>query len=145
MDKTVHLLKWLGSILAGILGFFIGDANPLIFALISFMVIDYITGVIYAGVTHTLSSHIGFKGIWKKFVIILIVSIAHIIDVTIIKEGNTLQSMTAFFYIANEGISILENAVNLGLPVPGILKRILLQIKEKSDERSSAEQHEKTE
>lgn len=139
MERWLYLLRGFCTLVAGVFGFLYGNATPLLLALITFMIIDYITGVICAAIKHELSSSVGAKGIIKKIVIILIVAIAHIVDTTIIKEGSTMETMTAFFYLANEGISILENAVFLGLPVPNGLKKLLLQVKEETDEGTPTE------
>lgn len=133
MDNIYAGVRNIGALIAGAVGFFIGNATPLLYALLAFMFIDYITGVICAIVKHELSSEVGAKGIFKKFLIILIVCVAHIIDAVIIKEGNTMQAMVAFFYLANEGVSILENAAFLGLPIPSQLQKMLLQLKKESD------------
>lgn len=134
METIFKYLRGFGSLIAGAIGFCIGNGTPMLYALLAFMVIDYITGVICAASKHELSSAIGAKGIFKKVIIVLIVSIAHIVDAVIIKEGDTMQSMTAFFYIANEGISILENAAWLGLPIPNALQKILLQLKKDEED-----------
>ena len=137
MERCFYILRGFCTLVAGVFGFLYGNATPLLLALIAFMIIDYITGVICAAIKHELSSSVGAKGIIKKIVIILIIAIAHMVDATIIKEGSTMETMTTFFYLANEGVSILENAVFLGLPVPKGLKKLLLQVREENDEGTS--------
>lgn len=123
-DKIKYSLALLGMVH----GVIFGEMNSLYIALIIFVVIDYITGVLDAIYTHTLSSEIGYKGIFKKVCIFILVAVGNVIDVYIIKEGAAVRSSVIFFYIANEGISILENVVTLGLPVPEKLYQILKNI-----------------
>lgn len=100
------------------------------YTLLVFIVIDYITGVMVAIVNHTLSSRIGYKGIFQKLVIFMLVGLANLLDTTILKNGNILKTTVTFFYIFNEGISLLENATKLGLPIPEKFKSILKEIKD---------------
>ena len=115
--------------IGGFIGWFLGGCDGLLYALIAFIVIDYITGVMCAIVNHDLSSEIGFKGISRKVLIFLLVGIANIVDVDVIGTGSVLRAAVCFFYISNEGLSILENAAILGLPIPEQLKKVLKQIK----------------
>ena len=112
------------------IGWFLGDINGLIYALLAFVVCDYITGIVYACLTKSLSSEVGFKGIAKKVAIFMLVGLANLIDVYVVKQGAVLRSAVILFYIANEGISLMENWGKLGLPLPEKLKEILLQIKD---------------
>lgn len=102
--------------LGGWLGYFLGRCDGLLYALIVFVVLDYITGVLYAIADHRLSSAVGFKGICRKVLIFALVGVANILDVYVIGTGCVVRTATIFFYISNEGVSILENAANLGLP-----------------------------
>lgn len=102
----------------------------LLYALVAFMLIDYLTGVMLAIVEKNLSSSIGFRGIFKKVMIFLMVAIGHTIDAYLIKNGEAIRTAVIFFYISNEGISILENSAKLGLPIPDKLREILIQLKE---------------
>lgn len=113
-------------------GLLFGEWNGLMFALIMAIVIDYISGVIAAVVEKRVSSEIGAKGIAKKIFMLMIVAVANIIDINVIGEGNVLKSVTVLFYIANECISILENAGRLGVKVPGKLLEVLEQLKDKN-------------
>ena len=100
----------------------------MLYALIAFVVVDYITGVMCAVVDKKLSSEVGFKGIFKKILIFLLVGIANLLDVNIIGNGSVLRTAAIFFYLSNEGVSLLENATHLGLPVPEKLKNVLQQL-----------------
>ena len=104
--------------IGGALGWFIGGLDGFLYALIAFVVIDYLTGLLAAGVQKKLSSEVGFKGIAKKIAIFLLVGIANIIDVDVIQNGTALRTAVIFFYLSNEGLSILESAGNIGLPIP---------------------------
>lgn len=114
--------------LGGWLGYFLGGCDGLLYALIVFVVLDYITGVLCAIADHRLSSAVGFKGICRKVLIFALVGIANILDVHVIGTGCVVRTATMFFYISNEGVSILENAANLGLPVPKKVKEVLKQL-----------------
>lgn len=114
--------------IGGWLGYFLGGMDGLLTALIVFMVIDYITGLMCAVADQKLSSAVGFKGICKKVLIILLVGVAHIVDMHVVGAGNALRSAVVCFYLSNEGVSLLENAAHLGLPVPDKLKVILEQL-----------------
>ena len=118
----------------GWLGYFLGGCDGLVYALILFVAADYITGVMCAAVDKRLSSEIGFKGICKKVLIFVLVGLANILDVQIIGTGCVLRTAVIFFYISNEGVSLLENAAHLGLPVPEKLKDILQQLHNRAEE-----------
>ncbi len=113
------------------LGYFLGGCDGLIIALLLFVVTDYITGVMCAVVDKKLSSNVGFKGIFRKVLIFMLVGIANIIDVQVIKSGSVLRTAVVFFYLSNEGLSLIENAAHLGLPVPDKLKAVLEQLHDK--------------
>ena len=123
-DKVFAWVRGVASMGTGILTYLYGSFDGLLTALCVAVVLDYVTGLIKAGITHTLSSEIGFKGILKKILIMLIVALAHVID-NCVGSGDTWRNIAIVFYICNEGISILENAVACGLPVPDKLKEIL--------------------
>ena len=118
--------------IGGFIGWFLGGFDGLLYALFAFIVIDYITGVLCAIENHELSSEVGFKGVTKKCMIILLVGIANIVDINVIGTGSVLRATVCFFYISNEGLSILENAAILGLPIPEQLKKVLKQIKNRA-------------
>lgn len=110
------------------LGWFLGGMDGLIYAVIVFVIADYVTGVMCAINDKHLSSEIGFKGICKKIIIFMLIGVANLIDVYVIKSGAMLRTATIFFYLSNEGISLIENAVHLGLPVPEKIKQVLKQL-----------------
>lgn len=121
------------SALGGWLGWFLGGVDGFLYALLAFVIIDYITGVMCAIVNRKLSSEIGFKGIFKKVLIFGLVGIGHLIDMYLIGTGGALRTAVIFFYVSNEGISVLENATRLGLAVPPKLKEVLAQLHDKDD------------
>lgn len=118
MKEFWNTIQLIFAGIGGWLGYFLGGCDGLLYALIVFVVIDYITGVMCAINNHTLSSEVGFKGICRKVLIFLLVGIANILDIHIIGSGSVLRTAVIFFYISNEGVSLLENAAHLGLPVP---------------------------
>ncbi|MFS9121502.1 holin family protein [Streptococcus anginosus] len=115
----------------GWLGYFLGGCDGIIIALLLFVATDYITGVMCAVADKKLSSEVGFKGICRKVLIFMLVGIANIIDMQIIKSGSVLRTAVVFFYLSNEGLSLIENAAHLGLPVPDKLKAVLEQLHDK--------------
>lgn len=119
--------------IGGLLGWYIGSMDGIIYALIAFVAVDYITGVLRAIVEKKLSSRIGAKGIVKKVAIFLIVGVTHIADVYLLRDGNALRTAAIFFYSANEGLSLLENIVAVGLPVPEKLRDALAQLQGKAE------------
>jgi toxin secretion/phage lysis holin len=132
--KSIWTSAQLGfTAIGGFLGWFLGGFDGFLYTLVAFVVIDYITGVMRAIVDKTLSSEIGFKGIFKKVLIFTLVGIGHIIDANIIGDGSIVRTAVIFFYLSNEGISILENTVHIGLPVPQKLKDVLEQLHNRSD------------
>lgn len=134
MKELWNWVQIVFSGMGGILGAFLGGGDGLLYALITFVVIDYITGVMCGISNQNLSSEIGFKGIFRKILIFMLVGIANILDVQIIGSGTVLRTAVVFFYLSNEGISILENVGNLGLPVPQKIKEILEQLHKESEE-----------
>jgi len=118
----------ISAIFGGIIGFLLGGLDGMLYALMAFMILDYLTGCLVAISEKKLSSSVGFKGISKKILIIALVGVANIVDVQIIGQGTALRTATIFFYVANEGISILENAGKLGLPLPKKLQEMLKQL-----------------
>ncbi len=130
MDKFKDLVKIFFTIFGSLIGFFLGDLDIFIYSLTAFVIGDYISGIIRAGFERKLSSKIGFKGILKKIMIFIIVGIANICDKNLIKNQAMIRSSIIFFYIANEGLSILENALAMDLPIPKKLKILLEQFKE---------------
>ena len=137
MKEFWNLCQFLFTAAGGWLGYFLGGCDGLLLALVLFAVADYITGVMCAVADKKLSSEVGFKGICRKVIIFMLEGIAHIIDVNVIATGSVLRTAVIFFYLSNEGVSLLENAGHLGLPIPEKLKIVLEQLhdrSEKSDE-----------
>ena len=114
--------------LGGWIGYYLGGCDGLLYALIAFVIVDYLTGVMCAIADKKLSSNVGFKGICRKVLIFLLVGIANIIDVQVIGQVGILRTAVIFFYLSNEGVSLLENAAHLGLPIPEKLKEVLEQL-----------------
>lgn len=131
MKELLTLNKILFSMIGGLIGSLFGELDGILYALLVFIIIDYLTGIFSAVVEKQLSSSIGFRGIFKKIAILFLVSLGHLIDTAIIKQGGTIRSMVIFFYLSNEGLSILENTVRIGLPIPEKLQAILKQINER--------------
>ena len=123
----------------GFLGWFLGGVDGFLYALIAFTVIDYITGVMCAVTDKNLSSSVGFKGICRKVLIFTLVGIGNIVDVYVLGQGGVLRTAVIFFYLSNEGVSILENSAHLGLPIPEKLKEVLEQLHDRGgDDNESA-------
>lgn len=112
----------------GYLGYFLGGYDGFLYALLVFVVIDYITGLMVAVLERKLSSEVGFRGIFKKVLIFSLVGIGNMIDAYILKNGSAIRTAVIFFYISNEGISIIENSAKVGLPIPERLKKLLEQL-----------------
>ena len=123
----------------GFLGWFLGGADGFLYTLIAFVALDYVTGVMCAIVEKKLSSEVGFKGICRKVLIFLLVGVANLLDVYVLGEAAVLRTAVIFFYLSNEGVSMLENAGRLGLPIPQKLKDVLAQLHHKGgDDDESA-------
>lgn len=133
MKEFWNMVQLIFTAIGGWLGWFLGGCDGLLYALIAFVAIDYITGVMCAVIDHRLSSEVGFKGIFKKVLIFLLVGVANILDVQVIGTGCVLRTAIIFFYISNEGVSLLENAAYLGLPVPEKIKTVLEQLHSRSE------------
>ena len=132
--KDTATIQLVFTALGGWLGYFWGELDGFLYTLITFVVIDYMSGLMVAILNKRVSSEIGARGIFKKVLIFVMVGIGHIIDSSLINNGNTIRTAIIFFYISNEGISILENTALIGLPIPRQLKKILQQI---NDEESN--------
>ncbi len=135
MKEIWTWIQLLLAVIGGWLGWFLGGADGFLYALIAFVAIDYITGVMCAIVDHRLSSEVGFKGICKKVLIFMMVGIGNIIDVQVLGQAGVLRTAVIFFYLSNEGVSMLENAGHLGLPIPAKLKDILVQLHNRSEDK----------
>ena len=133
MKEFWNVIQLVFTAIGGWLGWFLGGCDGLLYALIAFVTIDYITGVMCAVIDHSLSSEVGAKGIFKKVLIFLLVGIGHIIDTQVIGSGSVLRTAVIFFYISNEGVSLVENAAHLGLPIPTKLKDVLEQLHDRAE------------
>lgn len=134
MSKIQIIIDSIAGAVGAVLGFMYGEVTGLFWALIAFMATDYITGVVVAAVNKQLSSEVGFRGLAKKLMVLVFVSLGHIADMYVLGGTPVAMSAVMLFYIANEGLSIIENAGNLGLPVPKKLKDIMVQLKKESEE-----------
>nr|DAX83284.1 MAG TPA: holin [Caudoviricetes sp.] len=134
MSKIQIIIDSIAGAAGAVLGFMYGEVTGLFWALIAFMATDYITGVVVAAINKQLSSEVGFRGLAKKLMILVFVSLGHIADMYVLGGTPVAMSAVMLFYIANEGLSIIENAGNLGLPVPKKLKDIMVQLKKESEE-----------
>ena len=123
--------------IGGWLGWFLGGCDGLLYALLAFVVIDYVTGIMCAVVDKKLSSEVGFKGIFKKVLIFALVGIGNILDTRVIGSGSVMRTAVIFFYLSNEGVSLLENAAYLGLPIPQKLKSVLEQLHDRAEKEEN--------
>ena len=137
MKEFWNVIQAAFAAVGGWLGWFLGGCDGLIYALVAFVVIDYITGVMCAVADKKLSSEVGFKGICRKVLIFLLVGIANILDVQVIRSGSVLRTAVIFFYLSNEGISLIENAGHLGLPIPAKLKAVLEQLHDRAEKEEN--------
>ena len=133
MKEFWNTIQLIFTAVGGWLGYFLGGCDGLLYALLAFVVIDYITGVMCAITDKKLSSAVGFKGICRKVLIFLLVGIANILDLQVIGTGSILRTAVIFFYISNEGVSLLENAAYLGLPIPEKIKTVLEQLHDRAE------------
>ena len=138
MREFWQLIQGVFTALGGWIGYYLGGCDGLLYALIVFVIVDYITGVMCAIVDKKLSSEVGFKGIFKKVLIFLLVGIAEIIDVQVLGQEGVIRTAVIFFYLSNEGVSLLENAGHLGLPIPAQLKDVLEQLHNRSEKEEES-------
>ena len=134
MKEFWNMIQFLFAGIGGWLGYFLGGCDGLLIALLLFVITDYITGVMCAIADKKLSSAVGFKGICRKVLIFLLVGIANILDMQVIGTGSVLRTAVIFFYISNEGVSLLENAGRLGLPIPVKIKSVLEQLHDRAEQ-----------
>ena len=133
MKEFWNMIQLVFAGLGGWLGWFLGGCDGLIYALLVFVVVDYVTGVLCAISDRALSSEVSFRGLCRKVLIFTLVAIGHILDVYVIGNGSVLRTAVIFFYMSNEGISLLENAGHLGLPIPDQLRLVLEQLHDRED------------
>jgi toxin secretion/phage lysis holin len=139
MKEFWNMIQMVFAAVGGWLGYYLGGCDGLLLALVAFAAADYLTGVMCAISDRNLSSNVGFKGICRKVLIFLLVGIANILDVHVIGTGSVLRTAVTFFYISNEGVSLLENAAHLGLPVPGKIKAVLEQLHDRAEKTETEE------
>ena len=133
MKEFWNMIQLTFTALGGWLGWFLGGCDGLLYALLVFVIVDYVTGVLCAINDKALSSEVGFRGLCRKVLIFALVAIGHILDIYVIGNGSILRTAVIFFYMSNEGISILENAGHLGLPIPDQLRLVLEQLHDRED------------
>ena len=137
MKEFWNLIQFIFTAIGGWLGYFLGGCDGLLIALVVFVAVDYLTGVMCAIADKKLSSEVGFKGICRKVLIFLLVGIANILDAQVIGTGSVLRTAVIFFYLSNEGVSLLENAAHLGLPVPEKIKTVLEQLHDRAEKEEN--------
>ena len=136
MKNAWNVFQAIIAAIGGGLGWFFGEMDGFFLSLLAIVILDYITGIMCAIVTKTLSSSAGFKGIFKKILIFFLVGVGHILDVYVLGQAGVLRNAIIFFYLSNEGISLLENAGVLGLPIPEWLRDVLAQLNDKNDKEN---------
>ncbi|NBJ81466.1 holin [bacterium 1XD42-94] len=136
MKDVWNVVQVVFAAVGGGIGWFFGELDGFFYALLAFVVIDYLTGVMCAIADRSLSSEVGFRGIFRKVLIFVMVGAGHILDAQVIGSGDALRTAVIFFYISNEGVSLLENAAHIGLPVPEKLKDALAQLHDREKEDS---------
>jgi toxin secretion/phage lysis holin len=137
IDLVWTKIELAAAAMGGWLGYFLGGMDGLLIALVVFMGIDYLTGIMCAIAEKQLSSAVGFRGICKKVLILLLVGLAHIVDMHVVGTGSALRGAVICFYLANEGLSLTENAARLGLPIPEKLKTVLSQLHNRTGETTT--------
>lgn len=130
------------TVLGGWLGYFLGGMDGMLIALLVFMMLDYATGLMCAIADKKLSSAVGFQGICKKVLILMLVGLANIVDLHVVGTGSALRGAVICFYLSNEGLSLLENAAHIGLPVPDKLKDVLAQLHRREEKNGETEKNE---
>lgn len=134
MKEFWNTIQLIFTAVGGWLGYFLGGCDGLLYTLLAFVILDYFTGIMCAIVEKKLSSEIGFRGIFKKVLIFVLVGISHLMDLQILGAAGVLRTAVIFFYLSNEGVSLVENAAHLGLPIPAKLKAVLEQLHDRSEQ-----------
>ena len=137
MDRILRFFRTIVIAMGAALGVFLGRPDGLLITLICFAIVDYVTGVVSAAINHKLNSATGFKGIAKKLFMFALVGVANLIDVNALSGTAVLRGAVICFYLANEGLSIIENAGEIGLPIPEKLKKLIEQLKESEENDES--------
>ena len=138
MDNVISTIKWTAAALGGVAGVLVGERDGALLAIIIFMAIDYLTGIMVAIKHGKLNSEVGFVGLGKKAMILLVVVLGNVLDVYVIGNGAAMRTAVIAFYLANEGLSILENMGKFGVPYPPALKKVLAQLGEGEDENGTS-------
>lgn len=133
MKEFWNTIQLIFTAVGGWLGYFLGGCDGLLYTLLAFVVLDYITGIMCAVADHKLSSAVGFKGIFRKILIFALVGVGHLLDVQVLGAVGVLRTAIIFFYLSNEGVSLIENAAHLGLPIPAKLKAVLEQLHDRAE------------
>ena len=134
MKQIISTMQYVFAGVGGFMGWFLGGLDGFLYALIMFVAIDYLTGLMAAYVQKKISSEVGFRGICRKVAIFCLVGVGHVLDTQVIQNGSVLRTAVIFFYLSNEGISIIENIAIIGLPVPKKLKDVLEQLRDDEKE-----------
>ena len=137
MKEFWNTIQLVITAIGGWLGYFLGGCDGLLYALLLFVALDYVTGIMCAISDHKLSSRVGFKGICRKVLIFALVGVGHVLDTYIIGTGSVLRTAVIFFYLSNEGLSLVENAAYLGLPIPSKLKAVLEQLHDRPEKEDT--------
>ena len=133
MKEFWNTIQLVFTAIGGWLGYFLGGCDGLLYTLLAFVVLDYITGIMCAVADHKLSSAVGFRGIFRKILIFALVGVGHLLDVQVLGAVGVLRTAVIFFYLSNEGVSLVENAAHLGLPIPAKLKAVLEQLHDRAE------------
>lgn len=139
MKEFWNVVQMVFTAVGGWLGYFLGGCDGLLYALLAFVVLDYVTGVMCAVADRKLSSEVGFKGICRKVLIFALVGVGHLLDTQVIGTGSVLRTAVIFFYISNEGLSLVENAAYLGLPIPSKIHKVLKQLHDRAEDDEEKE------
>ena len=133
MKEFWNVIQMAFAAVGGWMGYFLGGCDGLLYALLAFVVLDYLTGIMCAIADKKLSSNVSFRGLAKKVLIFVMVGIGQLLDTQILGEAGVLRTAIIFFYMSNEGLSLVENAAYLGLPVPEKLKLVLQQLHDRNE------------
>lgn len=139
MKEFWNVVQAVFAAVGGWLGYFLGGCDGLLYVLLAFVVLDYVTGVMCAVADRKLSSEVGFKGICRKVLIFALVGIGHLLDTQVVGTGSVLRTAVIFFYISNEGLSLVENAAYLGLPIPSKIHKVLKQLHDRAEDDEEKE------
>ena len=142
MKSFWNVIQLIFAAVGGWLGYFVGGCDGLLYTLLAFVALDYATGVMAAIADHKLSSAIGFRGIFRKVLIFALVGVGHLLHVQVLGSIGVLRTAVIFFYLSNEGVSLMENAAHLGLPIPEKLKAVLEQLHDRAEKEDDHEQTE---